>query len=194
MIIRPGCLYNMQNDEIFSQYIFYPVIVVVVRKIWSCWCWVDSLLSEQQNCKSLLTKCRGSVSLDLCIVAEFSIYSQNIYQHSPVPSKYTVTQICRSRSQRNRSKMRIIKETSNFYHGHGNSNKTHDQITNVFESWCLPLILSFRYLEIMKCVGWNEKTRLKMSFKIEILHFDNPDWHLQYRRIKAVKRTWASPV
>ena len=39
----------------------------------------DSLLSEQQNCKSLLTKCRGSVSLDLCIVAEFSIYS-NIHR------------------------------------------------------------------------------------------------------------------
>ena len=39
---------------------------------------LPGLLFAQQNCKSLLTKCRGSVSLDLCIVPEFSIYSQNI--------------------------------------------------------------------------------------------------------------------
>lgn len=41
-------------------------------------CRLPGLLFAQQNCKSLLTKCRGSVSLDLCIVPEFSIYSQNI--------------------------------------------------------------------------------------------------------------------
>ena len=55
-----------------------------IRKSWVfslevCKVSADSLLSEQQNCKSLLTKCRGSVSLDLCIVAEFSIYS-NIHR------------------------------------------------------------------------------------------------------------------
>ena len=41
-------------------------------------CRVCSLHNTKENCKSLLTKCRGSVSLDLCIVPEFSIYSQNI--------------------------------------------------------------------------------------------------------------------
>ena len=102
-------------------------------------CRVCSLHNTKENCKSLLTKCRGSVSLDLCIVPEFSIYSQNI---SGVKTRFhnRLLSIQRARAGKNSKKIARNK-TLHLYFTVRNalskpklfSNKTHSCHLNKFE-------------------------------------------------------------